>query len=175
MRITNTHVFDFRRLRIQGILVVSLLLLLSTLSPSPSFFALAADSDENNVDPGSTTSPPSPSGVSTSEILEVGPRPTRYDVGNVTRTVTITIAYKPTLAPGDPTYSLLGCYGHTGFEGVHPFGKEQDYASPPLLDAKNVTVAACLDGCAKLPSPNKMVGHFIYAGLKNGRYVGRTP
>ncbi|KAK7917179.1 hypothetical protein PG985_010787 [Apiospora marii] len=169
MPIANTHFFWFRRLRIQGVLGVSLLSILSILSPSLSFFVVAADSDnKTNVDLGSTTSPPPPPGVSTSEILEIGPPPTKHDVGTVTRTVTITIAYKPTLAPGDPTYSLLGCYGHTGFEGVHPFGKEQDYASPPSLDAKNVTVAACLEGCGKLPSPNKTAGQFIYAGLKNG-------
>ncbi|KAK8102725.1 hypothetical protein PG984_015871 [Apiospora sp. TS-2023a] len=169
MPIANTIFFGLGRLRIQGILGFHLLLILSTLSSSPPrLFVLAADSDTNSIDQGSTASPSPSSGVSTSEVLEVGPPPTKHYVGTVTRTVTITIAYKPTLAPGDPTYSLLGCYGHTGFEGVHPFGKEQDYASPPSLDAKNVTVAACLEGCAKLPSPNKGIEQFMYAGLRNG-------
>ncbi|KAK7946685.1 uncharacterized protein PG986_011006 [Apiospora aurea] len=166
MSTTHINYFGLRRSCTQGILGTSLVLLLSA-SLSPSAFVLAADGD-NKIDHGLTSPPPPPPGVSTSEVLEVGPPPTKHEKSTVTRTVTLTMAYKPTLAPGDSTYSLLGCYGHTGFEGVHPFGKEKDYASPPSLDAKNVSVAACLDGCAKLPSPDKKAGQFAYVGLKNG-------
>ncbi|KAK8073714.1 hypothetical protein PG994_004613 [Apiospora phragmitis] len=169
MSTTNTNSFSLRRSYIQGILGISLLLSLPSTSPSLSVFVRAADSENYNIGEDTTSLPPPPPGVSTSEVLEIGPPPTtRHDDTIVTRTVTITIAYKPILAPGDSTYSLLGCYGHTGFEGIHPFGQERDYASPPSLEAKNITVAACLDGCAKLPSPNKTAGQFVYVGLENG-------
>ncbi|KAK8071030.1 hypothetical protein PG997_011233 [Apiospora hydei] len=166
MSTTHINFFGLRRSCTQGILGTGLILLLSA-SLSPSVFVRAADGD-NKIDHGLTSPPPPSPGVSTSEVLEIGPPPTKHEKSTVTRTVTLTMAYKPTLAPGDSTYTLLGCYGHTGFEGVHPFGKEKDYASPPSLDAKNVSVAACLDGCAKLPSPNKTAGQFAYVGLKNG-------
>ncbi|KAK8024179.1 transmembrane receptor [Apiospora rasikravindrae] len=167
MSTTHINHFSLRRSCIRGILATSLVLLLSA-SSSPSVFVARATDVDNKIDQGSTSPPPPPPGVSTSEVLEIGPPSTTHEKSTVTRTVTLTVAYKPTLAPGDSTYSLLGCYGHTGFEGVHPFGKERDYASPPLLDAKNVSVAACLDGCAKLPSPNKTAAQFAYVGLKNG-------
>ncbi|KAK9774616.1 hypothetical protein SCAR479_08701 [Seiridium cardinale] len=87
-----------------------------------------------------------------------------------TRTVTLSIAYKPTLAPGDANYELLGCYGHTGLDaaGAHPFGKEADFASPSSVNATKLTVYACLDGCMRLSPPNGSGDHFRYAGVKNG-------
>ncbi|KAK6077781.1 hypothetical protein SCUP234_06539 [Seiridium cupressi] len=88
-----------------------------------------------------------------------------------TRTVTLSIAYKPTLAPGDANYELLGCYGHTGMDaaGAHPFGKEADFASPSSVNTTKLTVYACLDGCMGLSPPNGSGDHFKYAGVKNGR------
>ncbi|RYO75006.1 hypothetical protein DL766_008179 [Monosporascus sp. MC13-8B] len=73
-----------------------------------------------------------------------------------TRTVTLTIAYKPTLMPGDVTYTLLGCYGEpsTG----HAFGQEGQYAVPGELPAENVTIMTCFQGCADLKPPNGSLG-----------------
>ncbi|KAK6839751.1 transmembrane receptor [Apiospora arundinis] len=166
MSTTNTYFFSPRRSRTQRALRIGLSLLFS-ISSFPGVVVWAAEIEDNSLDQVPTSLLPPP-GVSTSEILEVGPPPTKHSSNVPTRTVTITIAYKPTLALGDPTYSLLGCYGHTGFEGVHPFGKEKDYATPPSLDAKNMAVDSCLKGCASLPLPNKTAGQFMYVGLKNG-------
>lgn len=106
----------------------------------------------------------------TSEVLIIA-TPVRPNL--VTRTVTITIAYKPTLAPGDSSYGLCGCYGHTGIDqrGGHPFGTEQDYATPSSVDLAKLTVASCLDGCATMPREPNTNDRFDFAGLKNGRFV----
>jgi hypothetical protein len=90
----------------------------------------------------------------------------------LTRTVTVTVAYKPTLSPGDSSYKLVGCYGQTGLDGkgAHPFGTEKDFASPTTVDERNLTVGACLNGCNSLKPPNGTIEHFPYVGLKNGRY-----
>ncbi|KAI1852026.1 hypothetical protein JX265_008169 [Neoarthrinium moseri] len=87
-----------------------------------------------------------------------------------TRTVTVSIAYKPTLAAGKTNYNLMGCYGQTGLDGqgVHPFGKEKDYASPASIDTKRLTVDSCLAGCQSLKPPTGGKDHFTYVGLKNG-------
>ncbi|KAI0130269.1 hypothetical protein BJ170DRAFT_308376 [Xylariales sp. AK1849] len=107
------------------------------------------------------------SGASLTELLVVSSL-NKNDLA--TRTVTITIAYKPSIFPGNGRYLLAGCYGHTGLDGqgLHPFGKEDNYASPSSVDAKNLTVPACLDGCSSLKLPNRTTTQFTYVGLKNG-------
>ncbi|RYP24216.1 hypothetical protein DL765_000711 [Monosporascus sp. GIB2] len=100
--------------------------------------------------------------VDTENPLILGSPTVRY----ATRTVTVTIAYKPTLMPGDATYTLLGCYGEpsTG----HAFGQEGQYAVPGELPAENVTIMTCFQGCAGLKPPNGSLGQYAYVGLQNG-------
>ncbi|KAI1778897.1 hypothetical protein F4818DRAFT_455145 [Hypoxylon cercidicola] len=83
-------------------------------------------------------------------------------VDYLTITITTTIAYKPTLAPGDSTYSLLGCYGLDS--GRHPFEHKEGYASPTIPPDK-FTIGACLEECAVLKESSD---HYEYAGLMNG-------
>lgn len=91
--------------------------------------------------------------------------------GLPTRTVTVDVAYKSTLAPGYDNYNLLGCYNNTGLDGRggHPFGKQEDYASPSTLDGSKLTISACLNGCYSLKPTQKDNGYFAFAGLRNGR------
>ncbi|RYP32794.1 hypothetical protein DL767_005042 [Monosporascus sp. MG133] len=100
--------------------------------------------------------------VGTEPPLMLGSPTVRY----ATRTVTITIAYKPTLMPGDATYTLLGCYGEpsTG----HAFGQEGQYAVPGEIPAQNLTIMTCFQGCAGLKPPNGSLGQYAYVGLQNG-------
>jgi hypothetical protein len=104
------------------------------------------------------------------ELVVVG-SPVKHNLH--TRTVTVSIAHKPTLVPGDSNYTLVGCYGNTGIdgEGGHPFGTEKDFASPSSVNGKNLTTAHCLEGCNSLNPPNGKTEHFPYAGVKNGRYA----
>ncbi|KAI1401605.1 hypothetical protein F4819DRAFT_316922 [Hypoxylon fuscum] len=87
-----------------------------------------------------------------------------------TITITTTIAYNPTLAPGDSTYLLLGCYSQPddNSRGGHPFGQGEDYTAP-AVSPDELTIDACLDGCASLRLRNDASNDYIYAGLKNGR------
>lgn len=116
-----------------------------------------------------TTTPATTSSNTLTELVVVG-TPVKHNIH--TRTVTISIAYKPTLAPGDSNYTLVGCYGNTGMdgEGGHPFGTEKDFASPSSADGKNLTTADCLEGCSSLEPPDGTTEQFPYAGVKNGRY-----
>ena len=86
----------------------------------------------------------------------------------ITRTVTITIAYRPTLAPGDATYTLLGCYGEPS--GGHIFNENGQYKTPDGVSEQKLTIEDCLKGCAasKKP-PEEGLGQYAYAGTKNGR------
>ncbi|KAI1760728.1 hypothetical protein GGR53DRAFT_63915 [Hypoxylon sp. FL1150] len=83
-----------------------------------------------------------------------------------TITITTTIAYKPTLAPGDSTYSLFGCYGWDS-KGGHLLGQDEGYAIPIVPPGK-MTVDACLEGCATLKPSLESSDHYEYAGLMNG-------
>ncbi|RYP89718.1 hypothetical protein DL770_004159 [Monosporascus sp. CRB-9-2] len=100
--------------------------------------------------------------VGTEPPLMLGSPTVRY----ATRTVTVTIAYKPTLMPGDATYTLLGCYGESGTG--HAFGQEGRYAVPGEIPADNLTILACFQGCAGLKPPNGSLGQYAYVGVQNG-------
>ncbi|KAF3019737.1 hypothetical protein E8E14_009875 [Neopestalotiopsis sp. 37M] len=105
--------------------------------------------------------------------------PTSTIRSTTTRTTTVTIAYKPTLVPGDVKYDLLGCYGQSGLDGAggHPFGKESDFASPSSVNTTELTVYSCLQGCFALSPPKGgSADHFKYTGMKNGSecYCGMT-
>ncbi|RYP54127.1 hypothetical protein DL769_010407 [Monosporascus sp. CRB-8-3] len=114
---------------------------------------------------GSRSEVITPSGdrlVSTEPSLMLGSPTIRY----ATRTVTVTIVYKPTLMPGDATYTLLGCYGEpsTG----HAFGQEGQYAVPGEIPAENLTIMTCFQGCGGLKQPNGTLGQYAYVGVQNG-------
>ncbi|KAI2619561.1 hypothetical protein GGR54DRAFT_647733 [Hypoxylon sp. NC1633] len=85
-----------------------------------------------------------------------------------TITITTTIAYRPTLAPGDSTYSLLGCYryGSDGSGGGHPFG-ERGYTTPAIPPDK-LTVNACFDGCASLRLLSESPDDYGFVGIRDG-------
>ncbi|OTA92953.1 hypothetical protein M434DRAFT_396090 [Hypoxylon sp. CO27-5] len=87
-------------------------------------------------------------------------------------TITTTIAYNPTLAPGDSTYSLVGCYSqeNTDSGGGHPFGHGQGwgYDTPPTVPLDKLTIGACVKGCLGLEPLGNAVGHYRYIGLRNG-------
>jgi len=97
-----------------------------------------------------------------------------------TITITTTIAYKPSLIPGNSDYTLLGCYSQptgTGKGGGSIFvSSEQDAGVP----ADNLTISGCLEGCASASEKgndgkgndkdkDKYSIPYIYAGLRNGR------
>ncbi|KAH9905276.1 hypothetical protein F4778DRAFT_779623 [Xylariomycetidae sp. FL2044] len=106
--------------------------------------------------------------VSRSEVLALGP-PTTMPLPTIT--ITTTIAYKPTLIPGDPTYTLLGCYSPPGGaddSGAHAFGPEGTYKVPEAVHPENMTIPACLAGCERLPPPDTNCEHYPYVGLWNG-------
>ncbi|KAI1379132.1 hypothetical protein F4677DRAFT_359081 [Hypoxylon crocopeplum] len=85
-----------------------------------------------------------------------------------TVTVTTTIAYKPTLAPGDSTYSLLGCYsGISG--GGPPFGRGGSHTIPATVPLDKLTISACLDACASLRLLHGSPDDYGIVGLRNGR------
>ncbi|RYP49037.1 hypothetical protein DL768_005177 [Monosporascus sp. mg162] len=100
--------------------------------------------------------------VGTEPPLMLGSPTVRY----ATRTVTVTIAYKPTLMPGDATYTLLGCYGESSTG--HAFGQEGQYAVPGEIPAENLTIMTCFQGCASLKTSNGSLGQYAYVGLQNG-------
>ncbi len=84
-----------------------------------------------------------------------------------TRTVTVTIAYKPTLAVGDATFTLLGCYGEPN--GGHVLGQDGQYETLEEISGERLTIEECLEGCENLKPPDGGVGQYTYAGAKNGR------
>ncbi|KAI0172861.1 hypothetical protein GGR52DRAFT_425117 [Hypoxylon sp. FL1284] len=89
----------------------------------------------------------------------------------MTITITTTIAYRPTMAPGDSAYSLLGCYGHRAGDGRggHPFGQEEDYTyASPIIPPNRLTLHSCLEGCTALRSPDESLDQYEYVGLMNG-------
>ncbi|KAI0113861.1 hypothetical protein F4776DRAFT_667023 [Hypoxylon sp. NC0597] len=87
-------------------------------------------------------------------------------------TITTTIAYNPTLAPGDSAYSLVGCYSqdNTGSGGGHPFGQGQGwgYDTPPTVPLDKLTIGDCVKGCLGLKPVGQVSDHFKYVGLRNG-------
>ncbi|RYO99097.1 hypothetical protein DL764_006899 [Monosporascus ibericus] len=100
--------------------------------------------------------------VGTEAPLMLGSPTVRY----ATRTVTVTIAYKPTLMPGDAIYTLLGCYGESSTR--HAFGQEGQYAVPGETPAENLTIMTCFQGCAGLKPPSGSLGQYAYVGIQNG-------
>ena len=86
--------------------------------------------------------------------------------GVATRTVTVTIAYKPTLVPGDANYTLMGCYGQPA--GGNTFGKEGECTTPEGLPGDDFTIQDCLNGCADSKSSDD-TEQYLYAGIKGGR------
>ncbi|KAI1417394.1 hypothetical protein F5Y13DRAFT_84487 [Hypoxylon sp. FL1857] len=89
-----------------------------------------------------------------------------------TVTVTTTIASNPTLAPGDSTYSLVGCYSQNNSDsgGGHPFGEGQGwgYDTPPTVPLDKLTTAACVKGCMALRPVEEILDNFKYMGLWDG-------
>ncbi|KAI1276404.1 hypothetical protein F5Y07DRAFT_389180 [Xylaria sp. FL0933] len=86
-----------------------------------------------------------------------------------TITLTTTVTYKPSLIPGNPQYTLLGCYSPISSDRDHIFG-DDDYNA--LLDDKvtsgNLTIDSCLRGCGSAkPAENGKEG-YVYAGLRSG-------
>ncbi|KAI1433541.1 hypothetical protein GGR50DRAFT_494128 [Xylaria sp. CBS 124048] len=108
-----------------------------------------------------------PRGETTSALLVIGtPAPTT-SVTISTFTVTTTIAYKPSLIPGDSQYTLVGCYSQaTGIEG-RVFGPDGHNAYPKG-SPKNITIRHCLGACGSAPPPINTTAHFLYAGMRNG-------
>lgn len=105
--------------------------------------------------------------VKTEQPLMLGsPTATTVHI-STTRTITITITYKPTLAPGDGTYTLLGCYGEpsTG----HIFNEDGSCKTPDGIAEQKLTIEDCLKGCAASKPPEKDLAQYAYAGTKNGR------
>lgn len=141
--------FHAKRFCLQSLLLAGLLLFSGT--------AQAAD-DDNSNDDNNNGGP-----IVKTEPLMLG-SPTRSTT--CTRTTTITIAYKPTLAPGDDTYTLFGCYGEASEEGGLPFHQHE---APAGISGDKLTLDACLKGCAALKPPTKDFEQYAYAGTKNGR------
>ncbi|KAI0805174.1 hypothetical protein GGR55DRAFT_301040 [Xylaria sp. FL0064] len=86
-----------------------------------------------------------------------------------TITLTTTVTYKPSLIPGNPQYTLVGCYSPISGDREQIFGPD-DYNA--LLDDKvtpgNLTTDNCLRGCGSAkPAQNGNEG-YVYAGLRNG-------
>jgi hypothetical protein len=89
-----------------------------------------------------------------------------------TITVTTTMAYKPSLIPGNSDYTFLGCYSQPtekGKGGV--FASSQHDVGLP---ADNLTISRCLESCASASEKGKgkdkdLTSSYIYAGLRNGR------
>ncbi|KAI0010452.1 hypothetical protein F4779DRAFT_307277 [Xylariaceae sp. FL0662B] len=101
-------------------------------------------------------------GGSTSEVLVLGSPVIHIP----TITITTTIAYRPTLVPGDAKYTLLGCYSQPGGNsGGCALSQE---ISPETVSERNLTIGACLEGCASLTPPNKTSEYYAYVGLRNG-------
>ncbi|KAI1141191.1 hypothetical protein F5Y05DRAFT_301908 [Hypoxylon sp. FL0543] len=103
------------------------------------------------------------------DVSEVGVLGSPVEVVS-TITVTTMIAYNPTLAPGDSTYSLEGCYSHDTDTGGHPFGQGQGwgYDTPPTVPLDELTIVACVNGCTALKPVGQILGHYQYIGLWNG-------
>ncbi|KAI5860658.1 hypothetical protein GGS23DRAFT_219029 [Durotheca rogersii] len=105
-------------------------------------------------------------GIHTSELGFLG-SPT---VQLPTVTITTTLAYKPTLAPGNSVYSLLGCYscGSSGSGDGAPFGPGPR-TTAVVGSPYKFTAGACLEMCASLSAPDwKASKHYAYAGLRSG-------
>ncbi|KAI1349717.1 hypothetical protein F5Y01DRAFT_288387 [Xylaria sp. FL0043] len=86
-----------------------------------------------------------------------------------TITLTTTVTYKPSLIPGNPQYTLVGCYGPISSDEDHMFGPD-DYNA--LLDDKvtpgNLTIDSCLRGCGSAKPAESGKEGYAYAGLRSG-------
>ncbi|KAI1487657.1 hypothetical protein F5X96DRAFT_131964 [Biscogniauxia mediterranea] len=86
-----------------------------------------------------------------------------------TITITTTIAYNPTPAPGDSTTpTLLGCYTQPRDGAI--FGPDGRDACSDTVRPSELTIEACLSGCAALMPPPGQTGgeRYAFAGLRNG-------
>ena len=89
-----------------------------------------------------------------------------------TITLTTTVEYRPSLVPGNSQYALVGCYSPLSGDGGHIFGPEDhDAVSGDEVTPGGMTTETCLRGCGSLVPAKKDEGGYIYAGLRNGRYV----
>lgn len=91
------------------------------------------------------------------------------DVYISTITITTTIAYHPSVTPGDSIYTLQGCYGQgTDGSGGHPFGDEGSYTTP-TIPSDQLTVEACVNACGALTPSNEGEDKYELAGVRNGK------
>jgi hypothetical protein len=115
-----------------------------------------------------------PTGQTKTELLVIGaplPVPTSTTTSTSTSTVTITttIAYKPSLIPGDSQYTLLGCYRYPAGKGPGIFGSDVYDACSDKVQPDNLTIDGCLGGCGSATPPSNGTTLYVYAGLRNGR------
>ncbi|KAI8627001.1 hypothetical protein F5Y19DRAFT_487286 [Xylariaceae sp. FL1651] len=85
-----------------------------------------------------------------------------------TITITTTIAYKPSLIPGDSKYTLIGCYSQPTGNGGRIFGADEHDACSDKVPPDNLTIDGCLEGCGSSPQPSNRTKLYIYVGLING-------
>ncbi|KAI1178893.1 hypothetical protein F4777DRAFT_39743 [Nemania sp. FL0916] len=111
-----------------------------------------------------------PPGVTETELLILGSPPAHESTETLTSTVTVTqtIAYKPTLVPGNSQYTLLGCYAQSSGDGGHVFGPDGLDVKSNNVGPDNLTTDGCLRGCRSAAPPSDEKGVYVYAGLQDG-------
>ncbi|KAI1110354.1 hypothetical protein F5Y14DRAFT_363685 [Nemania sp. NC0429] len=85
-----------------------------------------------------------------------------------TITVTKTIAYNPSLIPGIPGHTLVGCYSQISEDGVHIFEANEFDASSNAIQQDNPSLDGCLRSCASTSPSSNGPEFYKYAGLRNG-------
>ncbi|KAI1343405.1 hypothetical protein F5Y15DRAFT_412194 [Xylariaceae sp. FL0016] len=83
-----------------------------------------------------------------------------------TITITTTLAYKPTPAPGGARQASVGCFRQP--DRGPTLGLDEREAYPHTVPPQNLTIQSCIDGCASLTLPKNGSERYTYAGLRNG-------
>ncbi|KAI0425016.1 hypothetical protein F5Y09DRAFT_322823 [Xylaria sp. FL1042] len=101
------------------------------------------------------------------ELLVIGTPSIPTLTSTITRTTTVT--YKPSLIPGNPQYTLVGCYGPISRDREHIFGPDDYDVLPDIgITPGNLTIDTCLRGCGSATPANNGEEGYMYAGLRNG-------
>lgn len=106
-------------------------------------------------------------------VLEARPpMPTDTSIETSVVTITTTVKYKPSPIPGEPQYTILGCYSPPSRDkGGRIFGVDERVMNSAKVQPNNLTIEGCLQECSSATPLDKSPGHYTYAGLLNGEYV----
>ncbi|KAI1299747.1 hypothetical protein F5Y03DRAFT_247009 [Xylaria venustula] len=103
------------------------------------------------------------------ELLVLGTPPIPTPVLTSTLTITTTVAYEPSLVPGNSHYTLVGCYSPLSPDRGRIFGPDDyDALSDNKIKPGNLTVDSCLQSCGSAIPPKEGKESYIYSGLRNG-------